>query len=460
MPKTNIVIIGAGSASFGPTTLATLIRDPRLRGSTLSLVDLNEKTLTTISKVAERMNEAWDAQMSIRVSTNRQDVLAGANFVIVSIEVPPREELWRLDWQVTVKHGLRQPYGENGGPGGLMHACRQIPPFMEIVRDMEKYCPDAWLINFSNPLPRITRAVTKYSSIKTVGKCHQINVGYGLMAVLLRDRYNIDVPAGVNLHSDPANISVNAQMAAAGRKHVQIKSAGLNHFIWLMDIRDKKTGEDLYPALRQALADVPPSLEPFSMELFRIFDYCPIPGDTHLVEYLPWSHDPIAKPWETYEIPLYAWEDNEAARDFLYNMMQSMADGSMPVDSMLEAHSEGAIEIIAGIIGDENFYDETVNIPNNGAIANLPDETIVEIPALINGMGIQGINIGEMPTPIAVLLKREADLVEMVVDTAVSGDRQLALQTLLLDPMINDINRARAILDDYLQTFAEQLPQF
>lgn len=460
MPATNIVIIGAGSASFGPTTLATIVRDERLRGSTLSLVDLNTESLAVVTEVAERMNEAWGAQMSIRATPNRRDVLAGADFVVVSIEVPPREELWRMDWEIPVKHGLRQPYGENGGPGGLMHACRQIPPFMEIVRDMEALCPDAWLINFSNPLPRITRAVTKYSSIKTVGKCHQINVGYGMAAILLRRRYGIDVPEGVNLHSDPGNVPVIAQMAQHGRNHVNIKSAGLNHFIWLWDIRDKKTGEDLYPALRAALDDAPPSLEPFSLDLFRIFNYCPIPGDTHLVEYLPWLHDPLAKPWETYQIPLYDWGGNEAAREFMLDMMRQMAEGKMPVDGMRQAHSEGAVEIIAGIAGDENVYEETVNIPNNGAIDGLPDETIVEIPALLGGMGVQGVHMGALPFPIMELLRREAALVEMVVDTAVTGDRQLALQTLLLDPMIDDVNRARAILDDYLSQFAAYLPQF
>lgn len=460
MPATNIVIIGAGSASFGPTTLATIVRDERLRGSTLSLVDLNTESLAVVTEVAERMNEAWGAQMSIRATPNRRDVLAGADFVVVSIEVPPREELWRMDWEIPVKHGLRQPYGENGGPGGLMHACRQIPPFMEIVRDMETLCPDAWLINFSNPLPRITRAVTKYSSIKTVGKCHQINVGYGMAAILLRRRYGIDVPEGVNLHSDPGNVPIIAQMAQHGRNHVNIKSAGLNHFIWLWDIRDKKTGEDLYPALRAALDDAPPSLEPFSLDLFRIFNYCPIPGDTHLVEYLPWLHDPLAKPWETYQIPLYDWGGNEAAREFMLDMMRQMAEGKMPVAGMRQAHSEGAVEIIAGIAGDENVYEETVNIPNNGAIDGLPDETIVEIPALLGGMGVQGVHMGALPFPIMELLRREAALVEMVVDTAVTGDRQLALQTLLLDPMIDDVNRARAILDDYLSQFAAYLPQF
>lgn len=196
------------------------------------------------------------------------------------------------------------------------------------------------------------------------------------------------------------------------------------------------------------------------MELFRIFGMCPIPGDTHLVEYLPWLHDPVAKPWESYQIPLYDWGGNEAARDFLLAMMAQMADGTLSVEGMKEASSEGAAELIAAMVTNENFYDETVNIPNRGAIANLPDEAIVELPAVVNGMGVQGVQMGEMPASIAELLRREAVLVEMVVDTAVTGDRQLALQTLLLDPMIDDVNRAKAILDDYLHAFSAYLPQF
>ncbi len=455
-----IAFIGVGSASFGPTTLATLIREPKLRGSELVLIDRSQPALTAVTRVAERMNEAWGAEMTIRAGTERRDLLSGSDFVIVSIEVPPREKLWRMDWEIPLKHGLRQPYGENGGPGGLMHACRQIPPIMAIVRDMETLCPDAWLINFSNPLPRISRAISKYSAIKVVGKCHQINVGYGIVAVLLRERYGIEIAPDLHLHSDPANAPTVQQMAAAGREHVQIKSAGLNHFIWLMDARDKRTGEDLYPALREALADVPPAFEPLSMDLFRVFDYCPLPGDTHLAEYLPWTHDPLAKPWERYDLPTYDWDENDMTRVFLAQMMEAMAAGDIAVEGMRDAYSEGAVELITGIAFNENYYEETVNIPNKGAISGLPEETIVEVPALVNSMGIQGVRFAEMPPPITELLRREAALVEMVVDTAVSGDRHLALQTLLLDPMIDDIARARAILDDYLTQFADYLPQF
>jgi alpha-galactosidase len=148
------------------------------------------------------------------------------------------------------------------------------------------------------------------------------------------------------------------------------------------------------------------------------------------------------------------------ARDDLQRRLVEMAGGRVPIDELRQVHSEGAAEVIAAIADNENYYDEAANIANQGAIANLPDETVVEVPALVNGLGVNGVHVGALPEPIAELLRREAALVEMVVDTAVTGDRNLALQTLLLDPMINDIGRARAILNDYLATFADYLPQF
>jgi alpha-galactosidase len=460
MSTRKIVIIGAGSASFGPTTLATLLRNEALRGSHLALVDLDPRRAANAARVAERMNDAWGAEMTISAATDRREALSGATHVIVSIEVAPREALWQLDWEVPLRHGLRQPYGENGGPGGLMHTFRQVPAHLAIARDMEALCPAAWLILFSNPLPRLLRAVNKYTRIRAVGKCHQINVGYGLVAALLRHDYGIDVPANVTLHSDPGNVAVVHTLAAAGRRHFTITSAGLNHFIWLLDIRDRATGEDLYPALRAAAADAPPTLEPLSLDLCRAFGVLPIAGDTHLAEYLPWLHDPVAQPWQTYRLPLYDWRGNEGVRDVLNGMMQSMADGAMPVAGLRDAPSEGATELVAALGGGPAYLDETVNVPNRGAIANLPPETVVELPAVVGPTGIRPVQLGPLPEPVAELCRREAALVERVVDAAVTGDRALALQCLLLDPMIGDIGRARAILDDYLATFADVLPQF
>ena len=141
-------------------------------------------------------------------------------------------------------------------------------------------------------------------------------------------------------------------------------------------------------------------------------------------------------------------------------MMAAMASGDLPVDGMRESLSEGATELIAALGDGESYVDETVNVPNRGAITNLPADTIVEVPAVVGPFGIRPAQIGPLPEPIAELCRREAALVELVVDAAVHGDRTLALQALLLDPMIGDIGRARAILDDYLTTFADHLPQF
>lgn len=457
---TKIVVVGAGSSSFGPGTLATILRSDVLRGSQVALVDLNGQALGDIHRVAEKMSAAWGADMTISSSTDRREVLSGADFVIVSIEVPPREGLWRMDWEVPIKHGLRQPYGENGGPGGLMHACRQIPPFMDIVRDMEELCPQAWLINFSNPLPRITRAVTKYSCIKTVGLCHQLDVGYAIAAVLLAGRFPYELPDDLDMHADPATIEKKRKLARDGRTYLEIKAAGLNHFTWMLDVRDRQTGEDLYPALREALKTVPDNFEPLTMSLFKILDYCAVPGDTHLCEYIPWTHDAISHPWEYFNLRLYDWEGNAAKRELTRDAIAQMAAGEQSFEPMKNVHSEGAVELIEAIVSNSNYYADTVNIPNKGAIPNLPDDTIVELPALASGLGIAGINMPPLPDSIAELCRREAALVEMVVDAAVTGDRKLALQTLLLDPMINDIKRAEAILEDYLTTFADYLPQF
>ena len=460
MKQTSIVIVGAGSATFGPNTIASLIGSRRLQGSRLGLVDLDRGSLKRVCRVAERMNESWNAGWTIEASTERRDLLCGTDFVVVAIEVPPREKLWRLDWEIPLRHGLRQPYGENGGPGGMMHTFRQIPPLLEIVRDMEELCPAAWLINFSNPLPRLTRAIVKYSEIKTVGKCHQIEVGYAILAVLLRDHYHLSVPESITLHSDPANVDVIRRLAAQGREQFAVKAAGLNHFTWMVDVRDRHSGADLYPLLRETVAEAPAGFEPLSLDLFRAFGLCPVPGDTHLAEYLPWTHDPVSEPWERYALKLYDWEGYEMDRRHGHQRLARMAKGQLSVDNLRDEPSEGALELVEAITLNLNSYEEAVNIPNSGAIPNLPAEAIVEVPGLLSGAGVHGVRLDPLPAPIAELCRREAALVELVVDAAVVGDRELALQALLLDPMIDDIDRARAILADYLDVFADYLPQF
>ena len=142
----------------------------------------------------------------------------------------------------------------------------------------------------------------------------------------------------------------------------------------MLDVRRREDGADVYPALRAAAANAPAGLDPLTMDHFRVFGYCPVPGDTHLAEYLPWTHDPVSKPWERYEIPLYDWGGNEMFREFSHHRLAQMASGALSVEGMRGAISEGAVEIVEGIVGNCNRYDEAVNVPNRGAIANLPPD--------------------------------------------------------------------------------------
>ncbi|HRQ22381.1 MAG TPA: hypothetical protein PLF42_03040 [Anaerolineales bacterium] len=191
---TTITVIGAGSASFGENTLSALIRSKKLRGSTLRLVDRNSQSLDIVHRLANRLNKEWDAKLNITAHTHHKDALQDAKFVVSAIEVGPREELWKSDFEIPIKYGVRQPYGENGGPGGFIHAARNVKPVLEIVHDMERVCPDAWFINFTNPMVRICDLVNRHSKIKTVGLCHQIYAGYGMVGVALANDLGIEVP--------------------------------------------------------------------------------------------------------------------------------------------------------------------------------------------------------------------------------------------------------------------------
>ncbi|MGQ9599067.1 MAG: family 4 glycosyl hydrolase [Anaerolineae bacterium] len=454
-----VVIIGAGSAIFGLETLATLMRSPKLQGGTLALVDLNAEGLALIEALAHRLSREWQADLTIESSTQRERVLEGADFVIVSIEVGPREELWRRDWEIPLQFGVRQPYGENGGPGGLAHTLRQVPEMLAIVRDMERLCPGAWLINFSNPLPRLCLAVSRYSPIKVVGLCHQLNIAYMMAGVALADRYAIDVPVGVNSNAHPETWSKARYVAEQMKPKVDIKAAGLNHFTWILDLRDRQTGEDLYPAFRQALMALPNDFEPLTRAVFQIVGLCPVPGDSHLAEYLPWCHDPQSRPWEKYNLYLYEWDRSCLRREAQWQRIEAMVREDAPVDALQQVRGEGAAEIIAGLLGEETYYP-AVNIPNQCHIANLPDGAIVELPALVGGRGIYGLNVGPLPEVIAELCRREIGVAELAVEAAVHGDRHAALQAMALDPCINDLDTARSILNAYLTEYARYLPQF
>jgi alpha-galactosidase len=322
---------------------------------------------------------------------------------------------------------------------------------LKIAHAMEEACPDAWFINFTNPMVRICDAIHRYSKIKVIGLCDQIYAGYGLVGYLLADQLGLPLPHEQHHFHDYSHQAAQV---------IDIKAAGLNHFTWMLDVRDRRNGEDLYPLVRERWAKSNPAFQPLTHRMLDAFGWMPIPADGHLCEYLPWVSDPITQPWEKYNLHLYDWDAAEKGRQEGHKQIARMGEGKKSIAQLKKADSEGALEMIEAIAGAGNHYHLAVNLPNDGQITNLPAGAIVETPGLISGWGARGFPIGAMPEAVAELLRQELARVRLSVDAAAKGDRQAALQCLLLDPVISDIETAKAVLDDYLTSYRQYLPQF
>jgi alpha-galactosidase len=423
MRTTKIILIGAAGASFGPAMIGDALLTPELRGSELWLVDVDEARLGVVATYAQRLNEVMDAGLVIKQATDRRLALPGAEFVITAVAVR-RNELWQLDFQIPLKYGFKQVLGENGGPGGLFHSLRNIPMILDIARDMEHLCPQALLLNFTNPESRISLAVSRYSSINFVGLCHGIGMGYNSISRI----------TGI----DAADLTGAA--------------AGINHFVWFLDIRRKSTNEDVYPLLRKREPDHDPGDLPLSRRLFHHFGLFPHPSDDHIGEYLPYA-------WEFCGLEGYDFARAEQRRAARWTHVQSVAAGT---DEWQPETSSGefAFPIIASMLAGRNDWIEAVNIRNDGLISNLPNWAVVEAPAVATPTGLRGVHMGELPAGIAALCNTQVGVQNLVVEAAVHGSRQLALQALLADPCVDNFSAAEKLLDEMLAIHAPYLPQF
>lgn len=428
-----IVLIGAGSWSFGSRTLSDLFAArAELAGSTLALVDINPAALELMARVAQRMNAATGDPFEIVASTERSEVLSGADFVIISVAVK-RNELWRLDFDMPNRHGARQVLGENGGPGGLFHAMRNIPILLGICRDIERLCPEALVLNFTNPEGRLCLAASRYTKLRFVGLCHGIGMAQHVVAETL------DLPI----------------------EEIDPKACGLNHFTWITDLRRASTGEDLYPAFKQQIRRNMHAIEQqvgwglaLSTYLMDVYGCWPSPSDDHIGEYISYA-------WEFCGQAGYDFAAADRGAVELSRRLRAVADGTEPVDDLLDATSgEYAIPIITAVLGNKHQHILAVNVPNTGLIANLPAGAIVEVPALVDASGVHGLPMGALPEPIAAMCRAQLAVIDRVVEAGVHGDRKAALAALLLDPVIQSAKQAEAILEEMLAVHKPYLPQF
>jgi alpha-galactosidase len=425
MRAPHIVLIGAGSALFGPETLRDIFLCEALHGSRITLVDVDEEHLARVHAFGQALNQAAGAGCQVLATTDRRQALPGADFVVVSVAVE-RERLWKLDWEIPLKHGVRHVLGENGGPGGLSHSLRNIPLLLGICRDIEALAPDAWLLNYTNPMSRVCMAVARHTRLKFVGMCHQIGAGYEIASTIL------DVP----------------------QTELRIRAAGLNHFTWITDLRFTD-GRDAYPAFRERLAASDPDFMPLSRRLHDVFGLYPAVGDRHAGEY-------IGDAWREVGMSGYEFDMYENWVAGVWESIGAVLDGDEDEAAVWlgETSGERGVPIIVALWTNANQYEDAVNVVNNGAIANLPAQAVVEVPAVVGGGGIQPLRVGGLPAGVAALCDRQVTIQELVVEAAVTGNRRAALQALCLDPVIPDTPTAQAILDELLIVHAPYLPQF
>lgn len=415
-----IVLIGAGSAQFGYGTIGDILQSKVLEGSHIVLHDINPQTMAEVEHTARSFIEAHGLPFTISATTNRTEAFEGANFIVNSIEAGDRFKLWEQDWHIPQQFGIRQVYGENGGPGGLFHALRIIPPILAICSDVMKICPDAWFINYSNPMSRICTTISRaYSDLKLVGMCHEIHS--------LREYL--------------------PQILGVPYEALEVRAGGLNHFSVIHSARYKESGKDAYPDILSKAAEffnknaagrttwTERGIFQIMVETYRLF---PITTDSHFGEYIHWASDVV---------------DHKGILDFYRGYREWLAREKPKIELRL---SEQTIPIMEGILTDSGYVEEAVNVRNDGLIENLPDWIVVEVPAVVNKNGVNGIALGKLPNGFAGLLLNQVAVHDLTAEAVLRKSKALALQALLADPVVDRYHQVEEMLD----TMIEYQPQW
>lgn len=418
----------------------------------IALVDINPVILEATETLVRRYMLAAEKPAKISATVERKDVLAGATTVICTIGVGSRRA-WEQDVFVPRKFDIFQPVGDSVMPGGVSRAMRMIPPMLAIARDVERMCPNAWFINYSNPMTAIVRALRRETSLPVFGLCM----------------------------GTEETIRHLAAIAETPRERVTARWAGLNHLTWIYDLR--ADGEDLWPAIRKKVAAMkargidrdswgnpfgrahnPGMLtHPFSWELFEEFGAFPSPMDRHVTEYFPERFPKGQYYGSVLGVDAYSFEGTIARGDKIYDDTLSLAQRKGPLDSERLKSTEGehmqTMDILNSFWHDRRRW-YSVNLPNNGCVANLPKDSVLEVPALATNDGMVALPLGELSPPLTAVMLRRLAAVEAIVEAAVTGDRKIFIEALILDGGVADYSTASKLAEALIKAQAQHLPQF
>lgn len=438
--------------------LVDFVNTPVVRDAELVLHDIDPAPLPRMVELAQHLAGLRGVGLSARATTDRRDALRGADFVVVNISTGGFRSM-RHDLEIPERFGLRQSVGDTVGPGGVMRALRNIPVFLDIARDAEALCPDAWILNLTNPMTAICRALTRETSLKTVGLCHEITITQFLLGLLL-DVSFLDLTlevGGVN------HLPFVTAVDAAG-------DDGLARLRELLADAEARADEPLPMALPDGLELVKWSAGPtwtrgdlmanwgVKLELFERFGVLPGAGDRHVAEFFP-SFITRESGWgERWGFALQTIEMRERDQQGYIAGLEAM----LASDTV---HTMPSGEMVAPVI--QSFVLDQpgrfpLNIPNEGQVADLPLGAMVESMCIVDGGGVRGSEAVSLPAPMAEALRRVSTAQELTVDAAVSGDRDAAFAAMLLDPLTSrlDYDAVAAMTHEMLAATAEWLPQF
>jgi alpha-galactosidase len=450
-----IVLVGAGSREFARSVVHDLVLERELHEAVdldVQLVDIDRDSLELMHGYARRCADAAGARIAFHATTERERALEGADFVLISIAVK-RMELWEQDFRVPLAFGSPHIYGENGGPGAAFHALRNLSIIMPICRDIERLCPRAWVLNFTNPEARILTAILTLTRLRALGLCHGFHSFQELAArVLQRPLETLDV-----------------------------RTAGMNHFYTFYRITERSSGADLIPEFSRRVDADAGLLQPLVRYLWKTFGMLGYGSDHHIGEYVRFADEFAGRLWKfgiehrkvhpaeqgvDGRVVFEAWRNKVDVETYraegISAAERDALSGKTPLRGEdIRPSGELAIPVIADIALDRKRLREAVNLLNtDGFIENLDREGCIEVPAMVDGRGVHPDRVGRLPEGFAALVRQQQSIQRLVVKAFAEKSRKILLQALLMDPASPPgATQTERMMDTLLELQAAYLPE-
>ncbi len=433
MPK--ITFMGAGSTVFAKNVLGDSMLSPALENSTIALYDIDpqrlEESYLMLTAIGSNLGHKAKIEKYCGVE-NRKAALRDANYVVNAIQVGLYEPCTVTDFEVPKKYGLRQTIADTLGIGGIFRALRTIPVMQDFADDMAVVCPNAWFLNYTNPMAMLTGYMQRFTPIKTIGLCHSVQVCAGT----LMKHANMDYD-----------------------ETVQWKIAGINHQAWLLEI--SRNGQDLYPEIKRRIAENPPEDDKVRLEIMKRFGYYVTESSEHNAEYMPYFiKDKYPELIERFGIPL-----DEYPRRCVNQIAEweKRRDELTKDPHLTHARSREYASYIMEAMETNKPYKIGGNVLNKGLITNLPQNACVEVPCLVDAGGIAPCVIGDLPEQCAAMNRTNINVQLLTILAAVTRKKDYIYQAAMMDPHLQSelsIDDIVSLCDDLIEAHGSWLPKF